>query len=379
MPKDDFSWFDDGSVTDISLEDAARKSRRWRIPRLFGRRKIKTKPFVLMVKQMAAMMNAGLPIIDVLDILAEEGHDTGRIAGEWREGIMSGKKLAESIRSSSVRIPEEFAAIVEAGEESGALVRTLRVYMTELERQDKIGKKMKSALIYPSIVLGVVGIILVVMFGFALPRMEMVFTESGAVMSGGLIGAVFGLSHLILFLGFERCLVAAAIFAAIMVFTPYGRKIILAAFSAVPAIRRLDHSSRWAMFLSVVGTSLSAGLSLPDALTLSKNVVPREFKRKFKSIIDSVYQGKEIIDPEVAKWPPVARGFIRSGLKSGNLADSFISVGRYYSEQAEELADNLSKTLEPVILIFLVAAVAPVPIVMVKIMAAMYMQMLAIK
>lgn len=377
MKSYEYSWFTENP------SDPGKRKRSPRVPHqkggfpFFHRRykKISIKDFVVMIKQMSAMMNAGLPIIDVLAILEENGGAAGALAREWHEGIMAGKKLAFVVRHSTIQLPPEFPSIIEAGEESGSLAKALRVYVTEIERQDKVDKKMKSALIYPSIVFGVVGIIITVMFGFALPRMEVVFTESGATMDG-ITSLVFGISHVILAIGFIKCLVASAILAFIIIFTPYGRRLMLKMFSIIPGVRNLDHASRWAMFLSVAGTSLSAGISLPDAMELAKHVSPKELKKRLPLIIDAIYQGRDITNPEIATWPGVVRGFLRSGMKSGNLPQAFLSAGQYFSEQAEDLADGLSKTLEPAILLFLVLAVAPVPIVMVKMMASMYMNML---
>lgn len=332
------------------------------------------KEFISVVKQMANMLKSGLQIVDVLTVLEENRGKVGQMAREWKEAVLDGKPFHEAIHGSVKGIPPEFSAIIRAGEESGTLVNVITVYVRELERQDRIERKKRSALMYPSIVLAVVGIVLVIMFGFALPRLKNVFIQTG-VSPSGLSYYVFGMSDLVVRMGMKKAMVFALLFG-LWIVSPGGREMVMKMFSVVPAVRRLAYFSRWALFSSIMGTSLTSGMSLPQSLTLAKHVAPKELVKKYDAVTEGVYRGRSLIDPETCLWPPITKGFIRAGLQSGNLADAFLSIGEYFSAEAEELAASLTTALEPAILLFLVFTVGLIPIAMVQTMAQMYMALL---
>ena len=340
-------------------------------------KKIQFKQFVSIVKQFNSMIKAGLQIVDALSILEETPGRVGEVAKEWKLAILDGKPLSEAISGTVAGIPQEFSIIIASGEESGTLVQVLDVYIKELERQNTIERKKRSSLMYPSIVLGVVGIILVVIFGVALPKIEMAFLESN-VAPEGISALIFGISHLITKIGIKTSLVIAMIFAA-WIMSPYGRKMIVFIFGIIPAVRRLNYTSRWSIFCSIIGTSLASGLTLPQALSMAKHVPPKELGKNYDQLIEGVYHGKDILEIDTVKWPSMAKGFVKSGMQSGDLAESFLSLGGYFADESEELASTLSAALEPAILVFLIGTIGLVPIAIVKTMSQMYMAVMGVQ
>lgn len=335
-------------------------------------KKMPNKEVISLFTQIASMLQSGLALMDVFDCLASEGVGTvAKNALLWKNEIAKGKTLHEALEAGNQSLPESLLSIVKSGEETGELPGFLRIYVKELKKIEDTESKMRSALTYPAIVIAIVMVLMVFMFTVAVPKLEGMFQAANAKPQG-IAAVVFTIGRAASAVG-TGPLLGAAIILGLWIMSKPGKKLLVNFFSFLPAMRKIKLYSEWGIFSSSVSLSLNAGLSLVDTFKLARDSAPSNLQGgTYDLLINGIVQGKSLINIKGVEFPPYIRTHIRTSERTGNLPESFAFISQYYFDEVSERIATFSQTIEPILIIMVLAVVSTVPMAIVKTMSDMY-------
>ncbi len=326
---------------------------------LFGKRKkkIESGDIAIFSRQMATMMQAGVPLVQALDIVGK-GHENpamGEMIGEIRTEIEGGSTFAESPAKHPKYFDDLFVNLVDAGERSGALEALLDKIATYKEKTEAIKKKVKKALTYPAAVIVVAFIVTGILLYFVVPQFEDLFVGFGADLPA-FTKMIISLSQFVQ----TKWWMVLGILIAIGVthvqchrrFRGYRRaqdRIML----RLPVVGDILNKSAVARFARTLSTMFAAGVPLVDALDsvarAAGNIVYEEAVLQMKDQV-STGQQLQVTMAQVALFPSMAVQMIAIGEESGALDSMCAKVADFYEEEVDNLVDNLSSLLEPLIM-----------------------------
>ena len=322
-------------------------------------------------KQFAVMINAGVPILQALEILFKQQKNPVLKMSIKNIASMvgSGKTLAEAMISQK-GFDKLYCNLIKAGEAGGILDMILEKLCQFLERQEKIKTQIKSAMIYPSVVV-LVGIAVIYgMLVFVVPQFTGMLTDTGQEIPG-ITQFVIDASEFIQ----EYSTVGIPGFFVLLVVlnqfikTPTGKPIYDKFSMSLPLFGSIIIKGNLASFSRTLGTMLTAGVSLIDSMdicieTIDNSVISGDLKMVKKSVVE----GKTLAEPieKIVYFPVMVSQMIRVGEQTGSIDNMLEKVSAVFEDEVNESIDNMTKLIEPIILVVLGGIVA-------VILLAMYM------
>lgn len=326
----------------------------------FGRKKVKNKNILLFTRYLSTMMAAGLPILQALDVIAQdqENEKMHSFVIALRTNIASGKSLAESFKQYPEYFNSLYTNLIKAGERSGTLDKILKRLGIYLERTETLKAKVKKALMYPAAIIVVSMIVSTVLLLFVVPKFKGLFDSFGAKLPV-FTRMVLSLSDFvqswwwiilivlgIMIWGFRYALknVESVRYKA--------DEWILRIFVLGPILRK----SIIARFARTLATTLDAGMPIAEALRsmapIMGNVIYSDAMLK---ICDDVVSGHQlnVAMSNTKIFPNMVVQMVSVGEVSGSLAEMLNKVADYYEEDVNNSVDNLSSLLEPAIMLVL--------------------------
>ena len=320
-------------------------------------------------RQLSILINAGVPILECMEILSkqEQNITLKKTVKSISNQVEEGKSLFEAM-SNQTGFDRLYCALVKAGEAAGILDSILSKLAEFLERQEKLKKKVKGALTYPTIVV-VVGII--VIFGlmtFVVPQFVGMLKESNQEIPW-ITQMVMDTSQ---FFQDYTVLLIVGIVAAFMLFINFIKtregKVVWDRFTMqAPLFGMLIIKGNLGAFTRTLSTMLAAGVPIIDALeicieTLDNTQIAKDLTMVRKAVIE----GKSITEPlnRISYFPPLVTQMMKVGESTGNLDLMLLKVSDVFEDEVNELVDNLTKLIEPLILVFLGGIIAVVLIAM---------------
>ncbi len=307
------------------------------------------------------LLRAGVPVGEALQSLQEtsSSRQLKQALEQMKHDVDEGMPLYRALTRSGV-VGGQTLALVELGEHSGRLVDNLEVAAKQEEKQRIFRSKIRSALLYPSFVLGVTGVVGLGVSWFLLPRLAETFAQLNAnlpLISRVLIGFGIFLKHNGLWavpLGVFLFLTALYALFGVPRTKRYGQWVLF----HIPGISKLLHEVEVARFGYLLGTLLQAGLSVTQALELLQNATSlvqyKAFYKYLKASFEDGYSFKASLQQYVgsgALLPPAVQQMIVAGERSGALPETLMSIGTIYEAKADTSTQNLETVLEPVLLI----------------------------
>lgn len=334
------------------------------LARPFGRAEL-----MRFTRQLAILINAGVPILECMEILHKQEQNLvlKKVVKNITLQIEDGKSLYDAM-SQQQGFDKLYCALVKAGEAAGIL-DTILVKLAEfLEKAEKLKKQVKSALTYPAIVV-VVGII--VIFGlmtFVVPMFVDILKESGQkipfvtqlVMD---ISQFFQDYTLLLIAG----LVAGFILFINFIRTTEGKSQWDRITMKAPLFGLLIIKGNLGAFTRTLATMLAAGVPIIDSLEICIDTLDNtQIAKDLRKVRQAVIEGKSITEPleRITYFPPLVTQMIKVGEATGNLDQMLIKVADVFQDEVEELVANLTKLIEPIILVVLGGIIAVVLIAM---------------
>lgn len=309
-------------------------------------------------RQLSILINAGVPILESMEILHKQEQNLvlKKVVKNISMQVEEGKSLFESM-SNQPGFDKLYCALVKAGESAGILDSILVKLAEFLEKAEKIKKQVKSALTYPVIVL-VIGI--AVVFGlmtFVVPQFVDILKETNQeipwVTQTVIDTSNFFRSYTLLLLG---GMVAGTMFFLNFIRTKEGKKAWDRFVMKAPLFGMLIIKGNLGSFTRTLSTMLAAGVPIIDSLEICIDTLDNsQIAKDLAKVRQAVIQGKAITDPlsRITYFPPLVTQMIKVGESTGNLDQMLVKVADVFEEEVEELVGNLTKLIEPIILVFL--------------------------
>jgi type IV pilus assembly protein PilC len=320
-------------------------------------------------RQLSILINAGVPILECLDILYKQETNPmlKRVVKNIGSQVEEGRTLYEAM-SSQVGFSKLYCSLVKAGEAAGILDGILVKLAVFLEKADKLKKKVKGALMYPAIVT-LVGI--AVIFGlmvFVVPQFVQILQDSKQEIPW-VTQVVLDISS---FFQNYTFLLIAMLIASYILFSSYIKtkngkhqwdKITMRA----PLFGMLIIKGNLGNFTRTLSTMLTAGVPIIDSLEICIDTLDNtQIAKDLTKVRKAVMEGKSITEPlaRITYFPPLVTQMIKVGETTGNLDNMLLKVADVFEEEVEELIGNLTKLIEPIIIVVLGGAIAFVLIAM---------------
>lgn len=327
------------------------------LPSLGG---INTKTLVVFTRQLSTMIDAGLPLVQCLDILAAQEPDKAfqKIIYGVKAHVEAGTTLADALKKYPKVFDELFTSMVAAGEIGGVLDTILQRLATYLEKSMRLKQKVKSALRYPTFVIGASAGIMVVLLWKVIPSFAAIFQSVGGSELPALTQFVVNLSeNFIAYLPYIAIGVTALVVGFIMLRkNPKGRRLIDLAMLKMPVIGSLIQKAGVARLTRTLGTLVASGVPILDALETSAkssgNVV---IEGGIMYTRARVAEGKNIAAPldETNIFPKMVVQMIAVGESTGAMDVMLGKIADFYDDEVDAAVDGLTSLIEPMVMILI--------------------------
>lgn len=320
-------------------------------------------------RQLAILINAGVPIMDCLDILSkQEKNPSLKVTLRTvMEDVGSGKTLFEGLMAQK-GFDKLYCSLVKAGESAGILDTILNKLSEFMEKQEKIKKQVKSALTYPTIVL-VIGIgVTWGLMVFVVPQFVGMLKESGQEIPM-VTQFVIDVSN---FFQDYTVVMIPGLFVAFILFSNYiktkeGKISWDRATMKAPIFGEIIIKGNLSSFSRTLATMLSAGVALIEALDICIETLDNtQIAKDFKGVKEAVMKGKSITEPlgRIKYFPPLVNQMVKVGESTGNLDEMLIKIADVFEEETEDAIKTMTSMIEPLILVGLGGVIGTVLIAM---------------
>ena len=326
---------------------------------IFGA-KVKTHDTTIFTRQFATMINAGLPLIKCLSILSQqtESQTLADIITDCQKEVEAGRSLSEALGKHPEAFSNLYVSMVRAGELGGMLDDVLLRVANQMEREEEIRAKVKSAMTYPVAVLGITLVLLTAMIVFVVPRFAAMFKQLGGELPT-FTQMLVNLSHFIG--GWGGLILLAIIIGAVIAFrrfkaTDTGRLVVDRIKLKLPVVGTLFHKTAMSKFSRTLGTLLSSGVPILGALEITGETTGNAVVTKaLENVRAGVKEGETIARPlaEAEVFPPMVTQMIAIGEETGALDVMLGKVSDFYDTEVNTAVDSLTSMLEPVLIVFL--------------------------
>jgi len=339
------------SVVKVDEEAAAKKSK--------TKGSIKMRDIVIFTRQFSTMINAGLPLVQALDILAKQTEN--KVLSEVTRAVVfdveSGHTVADALAKHPNAFSDLYVNMVAAGEAGGILDTILMRLATFMEKNDALVRKVKGAMIYPGVIMSVAVIAICVLLIFVIPVFETMFGSVGLALPLP-TRVVIGLSR---FLKGYWWLIGGGIAGSFVMVkryyaTPSGKLLIDKAMLKVPVLGDVLRKSAVSRFTRTLGTLISSGVSILDGLEITaKTAGNRVIQDAIMASRASIAGGDTIAAPlqKSAVFPPMVISMIAVGEQTGGLDEMLSKIADFYDEEVDAAVSGLLSLLEPVMIVFL--------------------------
>jgi type IV pilus assembly protein PilC len=323
---------------------------------------IKVKDLVVFSKKFATMIKAGLPILKTLQMLESQQINPNFkwVVRSIKEDVESGSTLSQAFEEHPAVFDTVYINLLKAGETSGKLTLFLQKLVIQLEKDEKIRKRLKGALSYPIILLSVAFCVITLMLIKVVPVFQTMFGAMGHDLPGPTL-LIVNISL------FVRNPQQGGALMAIMIGTYFGSKWLLknnVAFKKkfdiyvlkLPIIGDCIQKSTLAKVAMVEGNLAAAGVSVIESLEIiSRTVTNTVYIDAFEVIKDGVASGNSLssLYSTCAIFPPTFWQMLAVGEETGNMDEMFAATAQYYEEEFDMSVDRLTEALEPIMIVFM--------------------------
>ncbi len=327
----------------------------------FGKKKVQPQDVVIFSKQFATMVKAGLPILNVLQMIRDQiEHPTVKeIVEDIRKSLEGGVTLSKCFEKYPAVFDNVYINLIKAGEASGKLDLFLLKLVDSLEKREKVKKKIKGALMYPAVMFSVAITVMVFMLikvvpvfaemysgmGVPLPTPTAVIMTASNFMrgSGGLTLGIISLTSFI-------------IFKYVTTKIPSIRYKWHGVVLKLPVFGEMILKSLLARIALIMGNLSAAGVNLLESIEIAKSVSNNDVvTQALENVKKGVFSGDTLTKLFLKEpvFPPTFSQLISVGEQTGNLDEMFGSVSSYYEEEFDTAVDNMSSLIEPIMIVFM--------------------------
>jgi len=334
----------------VRVREQQKKKRTARVP---------TRDIVIFTRQFATMINAGLPLVQSLDILARqtENKSLQAVTRQVLYDVESGNTLADALDKHRNAFSQLYTNMVAAGEAGGILDTILLRLATFLEKNDAIVRKVKGAMIYPAVIFSVAILAVVVLLLFVIPTFEQMFAEAGVPLPAPTRFVIF-LSQILQQYWWLMILGGIALAFGVRRYyaTQGGKLVIDRALLRMPVIGDLLRKSAVSRFTRTLGTLLASGVSILDGLEITARTAGnRVIHDAVMQSRGSIAGGETVAGPleESGVFPPMVTSMIAVGEATGGLDEMLTKIADFYDDEVDAAVAALLSLMEPIMIVVL--------------------------
>ena len=321
--------------------------------------KVRTKDIVIFTRQFATMIDAGLPLVQCLEILAgqQENKTFKKVLTSIKTTVEGGSTFADALKQHPKIFDDLFVNLIHAGEAGGILDTILRRLAVFLEKAEALKRKVKGAMVYPGVVITIAVGVVVILLVFVIPVFKEMFEGAGERLPAPTL-FVLGMSNFV-----QHYFIHMAVMVAVIVFafrkfsqTQKGRLILDRVALKSPAIGVLLRKVAVARFCSTLGTMISSGVPILDALEITAktagNVV---IEKAIMNTRTAIAEGRTIAEPlmETGVFPGMVVRMIAVGEATGALDAMLAKISEFYDEEVDAAVEALTQLMEPIMIVVL--------------------------
>jgi len=322
-----------------------------------GQPKVKANDFLLFNQQLAALVRAGIPILQAISMLRKRAASARlrAVLGDVEDQIRAGAALSQAFASQGGIFPRIYTASILAGERSGALDEVLLRYVTYMRRNVALRRKIRGALAYPLFLLFASGCMVTFLTVYVVPRMSDLFSGFGnelPVVTQIVLGISSWLSSNVIWFG--PLFIGGTIALFLWSRTKVGRLKVDALILKLPLAGNLVIQLSIAQATRSLATLLAGGITLVESWEIAaESITNRELRRRSAAILPMIREGRSFTESlEAARWVPLlAVDMVGIGERSGSLREMLDEVAVFYDAESEVRLEQLTTTLEPAILV----------------------------
>jgi type IV pilus assembly protein PilC len=331
---------------------------------------IKMRDIVIFSRQFSTMINSGLPLVQALDILAQQSENPALkdVTRQVVFDVESGNTVADALRKHPRAFTELYVNMVAAGEAGGILDTILMRLAVFMEKNDALVRKVKGAMIYPGVIMSVAAIAITVLLIFVIPTFQSMFASANIPLplpTRIVIGLSAALRH------YWWVVVAAGAGGGFMLkrfyATPDGKLTIDRMLLKAPVLGDVLRKSAVSRFTRTLGTLISSGVSILDGLEITaKTAGNRVIQDAIMESRASIAGGETIAAPlkKSQVFPPMVISMIAVGEQTGGLDEMLTKIADFYDEEVDAAVSGLLALMEPVMIVFLGVVVGGMVIAM---------------
>jgi type IV pilus assembly protein PilC len=332
--------------------------------------RITVKDVVLFTRQFSTMIDAGLPLVQGIEILASQQTNKSlkQVLTDIKETVESGSTFADALKRHPKVFDDLYVNLVAAGEVGGILDTILNRLSVHMEKAEALKKKVKGAMIYPVIVMVVAVGVITILLVFVIPIFAKMFGEFGKELPA-FTQLVMGISDFM-----RKWIVPMIIAGAIGVFmfkkyyaTPKGKAVVDDLVLKAPVFGDLIRKVAVARFTRTLGTMISSGVPILDGLDIvARTAGNKTIQTAIESVRKSVSEGRNFAEPlsETGVFPPMVVQMIAVGESTGALDAMLGKIADFYDEEVDSAVDALTTMLEPALMVFLGGTVGALVVAM---------------
>jgi type IV pilus assembly protein PilC len=334
-----------------------KKPKEFRIPLPGGG--VTTKDILVFTRQFSVMIDAGLPLVQALDILGTQADNPSfkKVILAVKSKVEAGSTFADALAEHPKVFDELFVQLTRAGEIGGILDTILQRLGAYIEKNEKLARRVKGAMVYPAVVLVIAVGVLVVLLAFVTPTFEKMFKDFGGAMPAA-TQFMIDLSHGLRDNWYWYAGVPTALWFAFKAFlrNPKGRDLWDRFVLKTPLFGALIRKVAVARFTRTLGTMLSSGVPILDALEIvAKSAGNKQIERSILYVRAKISEGKNIAGPlaETKVFPPMVVQMIGVGEATGAMDQMLNKIADFYDDEVDVAVGALTSMLEPLMMVFI--------------------------
>lgn len=325
--------------------------------------KVKPRDLSVFCRQFVSMINAGVTIVDALNMLTEQTENKKLAAAvrQVRVDIEKGESMADAMVKHEGVFPSIMISMTAAGEASGKLDTAFERMAEQFEKNARIQAMIKKAMIYPVILFIVAIGVVAVFLTKVIPSYSDMFDQMGSELPG-ITKAVVAASDFVMNNVILILLVIVAVIVAIRIFkqTETGREFFGKLAIKVPVLGNMNIKTACSTFSRTLSTLLYSGVSMIDALEIVSRVLSNElYKKAVLHAKEEVAKGVPLSEPIATSglFPPMVSHMAKIGEETGDIEDMLTRLADYYDEEVEMATQSLTAAMEPMIILVLAGVV----------------------
>jgi type IV pilus assembly protein PilC len=352
----------------ILVSSVKEKGKELAIPKFGGG--VPAKDLAIFVRQFSVMIDAGLPLVQCLEILGtqQDNKTFARILQQTRMDVEGGATLADAMRKHPKAFDELFVNMIAAGEAGGILDTILKRLATYIEKAVKLKAQVKGAMVYPIAVISIAGIVIAVILWKVIPTFASMFEGLGATLPLPTRIVIAASNWFVRLLPFLVVFLVAGVFFFKRYYATYGgRRVVDRMVLKLPILGVLMQKIAVARFCRTLATLISSGVPILDGLEITARTAGNAIvEDAIMAVRKGVESGLTLAQPlkESGVFPPMVVQMIGVGEQTGALDNMLGKIADFYEEEVDQAVANLLTLMEPVMILFLGTTVGGIVISM---------------